>query len=92
MNYSIIRFILGRMLRIEGLVLLFPALVSLIYQEHSGLTFILTAAILMALSLLLGKKPKNMVFYAKEGFIIVALAWILWSAFGGDPSFCGCVL
>ncbi len=85
MNYSIIRFILGRMLRIEGLVLLFPALVSLIYQEHSGLTFILTAAILMALSLLLGKKPKNMVFYAKEGFIIVALAWILWSAFGALP-------
>ena len=30
MNYSIIRFILGRMLRIEGLVLLVPALVSLV--------------------------------------------------------------
>lgn len=85
MNYSIIRFILGRMLRIEGLVLLVPALVSLIYQERSGLTFVLTAALLMALSLLLGKRPKNMVFYAKEGFVIVALAWILWSAFGALP-------
>lgn len=85
MNYSIIRFILGRMLRIEALVLLVPALVSLIYQEHSGLTFLLTAAFLMALSLLLGKRPKNMVFYAKEGFVIVALAWILWSAFGALP-------
>ena len=48
MNYSMIRFILGRMLRIEGLVLLIPAFVSLIYQEHSGLTFVLTAALLMA--------------------------------------------
>lgn len=85
MNYSIIRFILGRMLRIEGLVLLVPALVSLIYQEHSGLTFVLTSALLTALSLLLGKRPKNMVFYAKEGFVIVALAWILWSAFGALP-------
>ena len=85
MNYSIIRFILGRMLRIEALVLLVPALVSLIYKEHSGLTFLLTAAFLMALSLLLGKRPKNMVFYAKEGFVIVALAWILWSAFGALP-------
>ncbi len=85
MNYSIIRFILGRMLRIEGLVLLVPALVSLIYQEHSGLTFVLTSALLIALSLLLGKRPKNMVFYAKEGFVIVALAWILWSAFGALP-------
>ncbi|NBK93544.1 TrkH family potassium uptake protein [bacterium 1XD21-13] len=85
MNYSMIRFILGRMLRIEGLVLLIPAFVSLIYQEHSGLTFVLTAALLMALSLLLGKRPKNMVFYAKEGFVIVALAWILWSAFGALP-------
>lgn len=85
MNYSIIRFILGRMLRIEGLVLLVPALVSLIYQEHSGLTFVLTSALLMTLSLLLGKRPKNTVFYAKEGFVIVALAWILWSAFGALP-------
>lgn len=85
MNYSMIRFILGRMLRIEALVLLIPAFVSLIYQEHSGLTFVLTAALLMALSLILGKRPKNMVFYAKEGFIIVALAWILWSAFGALP-------
>ena len=85
MNYSIIRFILGRMLRIEGLVLLVPSLVSLIYQEHSGLTFELTSALLIALSLLLGKRPKNMVFYAKEGFVIVALAWILWSAFGALP-------
>lgn len=85
MNYSIIRFILGRMLRIEGLVLLVPALVSLVYQEHSGLTFVLTSALLIALSLLLGKRPKNMVFYAKEGFVIVALAWILWSAFGALP-------
>ncbi len=85
MNYSIIRFILGRMLRIEGLVLLVPSLVSLVYQEHSGLTFVLTSALLIALSLLLGKRPKNMVFYAKEGFVIVALAWILWSAFGALP-------
>ena len=85
MNYSMIRFILGRMLRIEGLVLMIPAFVSLLYQEHSGLTFVLTAAFLMALSLLLGKRTKNMVFYAKEGFIIVALAWILWSAFGALP-------
>ena len=85
MNYSMIRFILGRMLRIEGLVLLIPAFVSLIYQERSGLTFVLTAAFLMALSLLLGKRPQNMVFYAKEGFVIVALAWVLWSAFGALP-------
>ncbi len=85
MNYSMIRFILGKMLRIESLVLLIPAFVSLIYQEHSGLTFVLTSALLMALALLLGKRPKNMVFYAKEGFVIVALAWILWSAFGALP-------
>ena len=85
MNYSMIRFILGKMLRIESLVLLIPAFVSLIYQEHSGLTFVLTSALLMALALLLGKRPQNMVFYAKEGFVIVALAWILWSAFGALP-------
>ena len=34
MNSSIIRFVLGNVLKIEGLFLLLPALVSGIYLEH----------------------------------------------------------
>lgn len=36
MNSSIIRFILGHVLKIEGLLLFLPAMVSGIYQENEG--------------------------------------------------------
>ena len=85
MNYSMIRFILGKMLLIEGVLLLLPAIVSLIYQERSGIWFAAVFVLLLATSLVLGRKPKDMAIYAKEGFIVVALAWIFWSAFGALP-------
>ena len=31
------------------------------------------------------KKPENSTIYGKEGFIIIASAWILWSVFGAIP-------
>ena len=39
MNKRMIVYILGKMLGVEGAVLLIPALVSLIYQEKSGFFF-----------------------------------------------------
>lgn len=85
MNYSMIRFIIGKMLQIEGALMLLPALVSLIYREHSGGSFLIVAVLLGVVSLFMIRKPKDMVFYAKEGFVIVALAWIMWSVFGALP-------
>lgn len=85
MNYSMIRYIVGKMLLMEGVLLLLPAFVSLLYQESSGVYFLVVAAILGVVSLVLGKKPEDISLYAKEGFMIVALAWILWSVFGALP-------
>lgn len=85
MNYGMIRFIVGKMLLIEGFLLLVPAFVSLLYQEKSGFCFLIVTGILIILSRLLSKKPKEMTLYAKEGFLIVALAWVLWSLFGALP-------
>ncbi len=85
MNYGMIRFIVGKMLLIESFLLLVPAFVSLIYQEKSGIWFLIVTGILLVLSRLLSKKPKDMSLYAKEGFLVVALAWILWSLFGALP-------
>ena len=73
MNYGIIRYIVGKMLLMEGVLLLIPTFVSLLYQESSGVYFLIVIAILTVLSLLLSKKPEDMTFYAKEGFVIVAL-------------------
>ena len=86
MNYRMTSFILGRMLGVEALVMVIPAIVSAIYGEETMRAFLITSAVLMVLFLIFGrKKPENAMIYAKEGFVIVALAWILWSVFGALP-------
>lgn len=85
MNYGMIRYIVGKMLLTEGFLLLFPAVVSFLYGETEGISFLITAGFLVLVSLLGSGKPKHSSIYAKEGFLIVALAWILWSVFGALP-------
>ena len=86
MNNSVIRYILGYILRIEAVLLLFPFLVSIIYRERAGIYYLLTAFVCMALGFLLTlKKPASFVFYLKEGSIATALSWILMSIFAALP-------
>lgn len=92
MNYGMIRFVVGKMLLMEGFLMLFPALIALFYGEIEGVDFLFATLILLLISLLFCKKPENSVIYAKEGFLIVALAWVLWSVFGALPFlFSGCI-
>ena len=85
MNIKMIIYVLSRMIGVEALVLLVPALVSTIYGENA-FAFLITAVGLMLLAVILGrKKPQNSVIYGKEGFVIIASAWILWSVFGAIP-------
>lgn len=86
MNNKIILYILGKLLGIEGILLLIPAFVSTLYHENDVFAFLKVSLLLFVLYLVFGvKKPKDADIYAKEGFIIVALAWILWSFFGSIP-------
>ena len=81
-----IGYILGKMMGVEGLLLLIPAFVSLLYHEKSGISFLIVAAILIAIYGLFGRKlPDSKQIYGKEGFVIVGFAWILWSLFGALP-------
>ena len=74
------------MLGVEAILLLLPALVSLIYGEFSGVYFLIPSGILIVIYLLVGmKKPEKRTIYGKEGMVIVASAWILWSLFGALP-------
>lgn len=86
MNFSIIRYILFRVLEFAALFLALPCLVAIIYQEKAGYSF----AVVMAGCLLvaeIGKrwKPKSKVFYAREGFITVSLTWVVLSVVGALP-------
>ena len=86
MNKSIVLYILGTVLKIEGVFLLLPCLVALIYQEKEGLWYLLFAVICVILGTLITlRKPSNTVFYLKEGCAATALSWMLLSFFGSLP-------
>ena len=85
MNYRMIRYLLGIILLIEAALLCLPTVVALIFGE-SPVPFLITIGILVLVSLpFVLFRPKNMRIYAKEGFVIVASAWILMSLFGALP-------
>ena len=85
MNYPLISQILGRVLAIEGALMVIPLIVSLIYHE-SILPFVYTILIIIAISaVLLRFRPSSTDLYALEGFVVVALAWIVMSAVGALP-------
>ncbi len=86
MNRSIIRYILGQVLKLESAFLLLPCIVALIYRESQGVYYLITIAIGLGIGVLMTmKKPKNMVFYLKEGCVATALSWIVMSLLGCLP-------
>ena len=86
MNYKMIGYVLSKVLMIEAGLMILPLLCSIIHGESVAWAFLLTMVLLNITAVIMGyKQPKNTVIYAKEGFVIVALAWVLMSAFGTIP-------
>ena len=88
MNFSMIRYILGQILKIEAAFLLLPCLTAIIYKENEGFVY-LSVAIIAALIgwLMTVQKPQENVFYLKEGCVATALSWMLLSFIGALPFF-----
>lgn len=87
MNKSMVFKITGIILQIESLLLLLPAIVSLIYKESAVWAYIISAGLSALLGTLLRIvfKPKSTLIYAREGLVIVALCWIFMSLLGCLP-------
>lgn len=86
MNISIIRYILGHVLKIEAVLFLVPCLTALIYGEATGFYFLGVGIFCFAIGFLMSyKKPTNQVFYLKEGCVATASSWIVLSIFGCLP-------
>jgi trk system potassium uptake protein TrkH len=87
MNYRMIARLLATILQIVA-ALMVPALViSLVLGESESVWgFGFTLILMFSMSLLLRfMKPRRMTLFAREGFVIVSLAWILVSALGALP-------
>ena len=86
MNTKMIRYILCRMLGVESVLLMIPVIVSGIISGNEWYCISDTCGdIIVTVFSGRCKKPEQSHIYGKEGMVIVALAWILWSLFGAMP-------
>ncbi|MBR7178635.1 MAG: TrkH family potassium uptake protein, partial [Oscillospiraceae bacterium] len=86
MNGAMILYILGQVLRIEGMLMLPSFAVGLLYGEQQGWVYLFWGITCITLGTLITlRKPKNTMIYLKEGCVATALCWIILSAFGCIP-------
>ncbi|NOY36330.1 MAG: TrkH family potassium uptake protein [Chlorobi bacterium] len=90
-NKRIILNILGLSIFIEGLFMLFPILVSLIYQENDLKTNVFAFLITTVTGFLLWmstRVPENEIG-KRDAYLIVPTVWIMFSLFGALPLYLG---
>jgi trk system potassium uptake protein len=88
MNFKIVLRSLGILLICEALSMLPSLLVAIIYRGSDILAFIQTIFIILLVGIPLSvTKSQGKNIYARDGFAIVALGWILISFFGALPFF-----
>ncbi len=86
MNFGIIKKTVGWILLFEAVFFLVPLITAAIYWEAAFFAFLICIGICGALGgLCLIGKPKSDKIYAKDGFVITALCWIVLSVFGALP-------
>ena len=83
-----IAYILGWIMKLEGLFMLIPVLVALIYREHNGMWFAIVAVCALVFgAVVTHKKPESNVLYMREGCIATAMSWFIMSVIGCLPFF-----
>lgn len=86
MNYKMIRFVISWVLKVEGMLMLLPALVGAMYQEKTGFAYLIWGLLCIAAGLILCfRKPSNMEIYSRDGFVCVSLSWVVLGVFGAVP-------
>lgn len=86
MNYRQVGRTLCLILRCIALLMLLPVFVGLLNRERETLAFLVTIAVLLLFSCAsFFLKTDNHSIYAREGFAIVSLSWILLGIFGAMP-------
>ena len=88
MNYKLLGKIIGKILIVEGILMLAPLIVAIIYKEPTAnlLAFIIPIAALVLIGGLLQiPAPNRSSLYQKEGFALVALVWLIMGLFGAVP-------
>lgn len=86
MNYKMIKYFLGVMLKLNSAILIIPLMVSMYFNDNFDYAFLPSIIISFALGFLLSEKlPDKTRIYEKEGMVIVVLTWVLFSLIGALP-------
>lgn len=86
MNRKMIFYILSWVLKIEAILMILPIIAAVIYKEHEILYFLISAGSCALFGFLISpRRPKDVRLYTREGFVSVALSWVLLSFFGCLP-------
>ncbi len=87
MNRRMVLYMVGTVIKIEAALMVLPLIAALIYKEACSTALLISIGIALAsgFALTLIFKPGSKVIYAKEGFVIVSLAWVALSAIGALP-------
>lgn len=77
---------IGSMMILEAIFMIFPLIVSLIYNEVAGKYFFYCIIVLLLFGIILLKAfVSDSRFFSAEGFVTVSLGWIVLSIFGALP-------
>ena len=86
MNIKMLIYILGKVLLIEGVLMLLPIGCGWIYGESETVYYLVCALTYVTLGYLLSfKKPRNMTIFIKDGCVATALSWVVLSIGGCIP-------
>ena len=87
MNIKLLLRILGAILLVEAAAMVPSLLISLGYGEGDAMAFVWTILLLVLIGtpLRLFIKPEQTNLRAREGFLVVSLAWVFMSIFGALP-------
>ena len=86
MNFPIITYIVGWVCNFQAIFMILPCITALIYHENDLFAFLISMVICLVVGVpLTFKKPRNKVFYTKDGCVAVALSWFALCIFGAIP-------
>ena len=87
MHIGLIIKIVGLLLMLFSIIMLFPAIVAVIYQDVASKAFLLSFVFTMSVGLVLWGlfRKQSVVLRTRDGFLIVVLFWTVLGLFGSIP-------
>lgn len=87
MNRRMIRYIIGNLVQMEAAMFLPSVITAILYGETDCIVIFLGTAMLCLVSghLLKGKRPEDVTIFSAEGYVSVAVCWIVMSICGAIP-------